>query len=161
MQYISAEHQKAIGQRYRTASILVFAYCASVFIFMLVARLVRPQEIVPGSERLREIVPAVVIVLAFAVIVLRRVWMSRVIFGSAMRRGVDAVLSGLLQMTIICAAISELVAIFGLVFCLLTGDFQYTLILGGVSLMLLLYTAFPRRGEWERAVIAGANAHAK
>ncbi len=158
MQYISVEHQKAISQRYRAAAVLVLAFALAVVVYMVVARYIEPEEIVPGSEALARVVPTVVIVLAFGVVILRRVWVSRVIFGSAARLGVQTVLNKLMVMTILCAGLSEMVAIFGFIFYLLTGGYQYSLILSMVSLMLLFYTAFPRRGEWERAVIASANA---
>src|SRR5262245_23077407 len=160
MQYISVEHQRAISERYKFASIIVFAFAVSVVFFMVVGRFITPPEIVPGSERLNSLVPVTVIVLALGVIVLRRVWMSLLVLGVAARTGVSAVLNRLTQMTVVCAALSEAVAILGLVFYMLTSNFRYSLILNLVSLMLLFYTAFPRRGEWERAVIAAANARA-
>ena len=160
MQYISVEHQRAISERYKVASIIVFAFCATVVGFIIIARFIQPPEIVPGSERLNAIVPPIVIVLAMGAVVVRRVWMSALILGAAARTGVSAVLNRLLQMTIVCAAMSELVGIVGLLFYMMTGVFQYSLILNLVSLMLLFYTAFPRRGEWERAVAAAASATA-
>jgi len=160
MQYISAEHQRAVGERLKVASIIVFAFCVSVGVFALIGRLIKPSEAVPGSERFNSIIPAIVIVLAMGVIVLRRVWMSALVMGMATRNGVPATLSRLLQMTVVCAALSEIVAIVGFMFYLLTGDYRYSLILCLVSLLLLFYTAFPRRGEWERAVAAAANARA-
>jgi hypothetical protein len=160
MQYISVEHQRAIGERYKVASIIVFAFCLTVVAFIIIARFIEPPEIVPGSESLHRIVPAVVIVLAMAAVVLRRVWMSAMVLGVAARTGVNAVLNRLVQMTVVCAALSELVAVVGLLFYMLTANFRYGLILNLVSLMLLFYTAFPRRGEWDRAVVAAANARA-
>lgn len=160
MQYISVEHQRAISERYKVASIIVFSFCVTVVAFIIIARFVEPPEIVPGSERLHRIVPAVVIVLAMAAVVLRRVWMSAMVMGVAARTGVNAVLNRLVQMTVVCAALSEIVAILGLIFYMLTGVYRYSLILNLVSLILLLYTAFPRRGEWERAVAAATNARA-
>jgi len=158
MQYLTAEHQRAISERYKVASIIVFAFCVTVVAFVIIARFIQPPEIVPGSERLQRIVPAVVIVLAMAAVVLRRVWMSVVVLGVAARSGVDAVLNRLTQMTLVCSALSESVAIVGLMFYMLTGIYRYSLILNLVSLMLLFYTAFPRRGEWDRAVAAASKA---
>lgn len=157
MQYVSVEHQRAIGPRYKIASMVFFIFCVSVILFAAAGRFARP-EATPGSERLMKTFPVIVIILAFSVIVLRRLWMSILVMGMAARTGVNAVLSRLLQMTIVCAALSEMVAILGFVFYMLTGDsqYQYFLILCLVSLMLLFYTAFPRRGEWERAVAAAA-----
>src|SRR5262245_9520545 len=160
MQYISVEHQRAISERYKVASIIVFSFCVTVVAFIVIARFIEPPDIVPGRESLHRIVPPVVIVLAMAAVVLRRVWMSAMVMGVAARTGVNAVLNRLVQMTVVCAALSEIVAVVGLMFYMMTGVYRYSLILNLVSLMLLLYTAFPRRGEWERAVAAAANARA-
>jgi hypothetical protein len=160
MQYISVEHQRAIGERLKVASIIVFAFCVSVGVFALIGRLIEPPETLPGSERLNSVIPVVVIVLAMSAVVLRRVWMSALVMGMATRTGVPATLKRLLQMTVVCAALSEIVAIAGFIFYLLTGNYRYSLVLCLVSLLLLFYTAFPRRGEWERAVAAAANARA-
>lgn len=160
MQYISVENQRAIGERLKVASMIVLAFCVSVGVFALIGRLIDPPDTLPYSERLNSIIPAVVIVMAMSVIVLRRIWMSAMVMRVATRTGVSATLNRLLQMTIVCAALSELVAILGFLFYLLTGNYRYSLILCLVSLLLLFYTAFPRRGEWERAVAAAAKARA-
>ena len=160
MQYISVEHQRAIGERFKVASMVVLAFCVSVGVFALIGRLIEPPETLPYSERLNSIIPAVVIVMAMGVIVLRRVWMSAMVMRVAMRTDVSATLNRLLQMTFVCAALSELVAIVGFIFYMLTGNYKYSLMLFLISLLLLFYTAFPRRGEWERAVAAAAKAQA-
>ncbi|HEY9435940.1 MAG TPA: hypothetical protein VI260_31155 [Blastocatellia bacterium] len=160
MQYISVEHQRAIGERFKVASMVVLAFCVSVGVFALIGRLIEPPETLPYSERLNSIIPAVVIVMAMGVIVLRRVWISAMVLRVATRTGVSATLNRLLQMTVVCAILSELVAIVGFMFYMLTGNYKYSLMLFLVSLLLLFYTAFPRRGEWERAVAAAAKAQA-
>lgn len=160
MQYIPAEHQRAINERLKTASIIVFAFCVSVGVFALIGRFITPPEIVPGSERFTTAIPAVVIVLAMGVIILRRVWMAAFVMRMAAQGGVPATLNRLMQMTVVCAALSEMVAIVGFMSYLLTGNYRYSLMLCMVSLLLLLYTAFPRRGEWARAVADAANARA-
>ena len=160
MQYISVEHQRAIGERVKVASLVVIAFCVSVGVFALIGRFIDPPETLTNSERLNSVIPAVVIVMAMGVIVLRRVWMSAMVMRVATRTGVSATLNRLLQMTVVCAALSEIVAIVGFMFYMLTGNYRYSLMLCLVSLLLLLYTAFPRRGEWERAVAAAAKAQA-
>ena len=160
MQYISVEHQRAIGERFKVASMVVLAFCVSVGVFALIVSLIDPPETLPYSERLNSMIPAVVIVMAMGVIVLRRVWMAAMVMRVAMRTGVSTTLNRLVQMTVVCAALSELVAIVGFMFYMLTGNHKYSLMLFLVSLLLLFYTAFPRRGEWERAVAAAAKAQA-
>jgi hypothetical protein len=83
--------------------------------------------------------------------------MSQLVLGQATLRGVETVLNKLMTVTIICLTAGELVGIMGLIFYFLTGDFQYSWRLGVVSILLILYS-FPRRGEWERAVAASAQA---
>ncbi|MBO0861865.1 MAG: hypothetical protein J2P21_25920 [Chloracidobacterium sp.] len=157
MEYISVEHQRVIGERFKIASMIVFAFCVSVGVLAVIGLLVHPPEIVPGSDRFYSIVPVLVIVLAMGVIILRRVWMAILVMRIATRVGAQATINRLLQMSVVCATLSEMVAITGLMFYLLTGNYRYSLLLCLVSLLLLLYTAFPRRGEWTRAV-AAANA---
>ncbi len=160
MRYISVEHQRAIGERLKLASIIVFALSISVGVFALIGRLIEPRETLLDSERPYYAAQVAVIVLAMCVIILRRVWMSVMVMGMATRAGVAATLNRLLLMSVICATLSEMVAVVGFTFYLLTGKYRYSLILLLVSLILLFYTAFPRRGEWERAVAAAANSRA-
>lgn len=157
MEYISVEHQKALGQRYKMAAIIVMAFCISVLVQMLVAKLMTPKDPMIGTESWQQPVYSAVIVLGVVVVALRRILLSKMAMGSATQRGVSAVLQHLMTMTIIICALAETVAIGGLVFYQLTGDYQYSWRLGVVSLFLLLYT-FPRKGEWERAVAACAKA---
>jgi hypothetical protein len=160
MQYISVEHQRAVDERIKTASIIVFAFCVSIGVFALIGRFITPPEVALGSGGFTSILPTIVIVLAMGVIILRRVWMSVFVMRMASRIGAPSTLNRLMQMTVVCAALSEMVAIIGLMSYLLTGNYRYSLILCLVSLLLLLYTAFPRRGEWMRAVTDAANARA-
>lgn len=155
MDYLSVEDQKALSQRYRLAVILVMAFCISVLVYLLVAKLVPPRESVPGSETWMQPVYSGAIVLGISVVALRRIMLSKMFMRQATVRGVPAVLSSLQAMTIICCALAELAAIGGLLLYFLTGDYQYSWRLGIVSLFLLIYS-FPRRGEWERAVAESA-----
>ncbi len=155
MEYISAEHQKELGRTYKMAAIIVVAFCITVFVYMLVAKFITPNEITPGSESWMNPVYSAAIVLGLVVVVLRRIMLSRMVMGPAAMRGVRHVLRNMLNMTIICCVLSEIAAIGGLMLYLLTADFQYSWRLSAVSLFLLIYT-FPRRGEWERAVAFSA-----
>lgn len=157
MEYISVKHQKALAERYRLACILAFAFGVSVGVFILIGRLLPPGEPQPGSEKWQPPVYAGVIVLGLMIVILRRVLMSRQVVGQATMAGVGAVLNKLVSVTIISLVAAEMVAIVGLVLYQLSADYQYSWRLGVVSLMLIAYS-FPRRGEWERAVIAAAKA---
>jgi hypothetical protein len=147
--YISVENQKALGQVYGTGVKLGLLMALSAVVFMFIARLISPEGL-PGSERFRPVYVAV-IVLGVIVIAIRRLLMSQTILSKVAPRGVNALLSRMLMTTIICLAIGNLVAIMGLTFYLLTGDYEYSWRLGAISILLVLYS-FPRRKEWERII---------
>lgn len=151
MNYISAEDQRILNQRYRTTAILVMAFGISVMIYMLIAKFIPPRESPPGSETWAQPIYSGAIVLGLVVVALRRILMSGMFLKSAIQRSAAAVLKNLQAMTILCCALAEAAGIGGLVFYLLSGDYQYSWRLGVVSLFLIVYS-FPRRGEWERAV---------
>lgn len=155
MDYISAEDQKALNQRYRTTVIIVMAIGISVLIYMLVAKFIPPKDSPPGSETWMQPIYSGAIVLGLAVVALRRILLSRMFLKPAIERGVPAVLGSLQTLTILCCALAEVAGLGGLIFYLLTGDYQYSWRLGVVSLFLIMYS-FPRRGEWERAVAESA-----
>ncbi len=155
MDYLSAEDQKALNQRYRTTVIIVMAIGISVLIYLLVAKLIPPRDSPPGSESWMQPIYSGAIVLGLAVVALRRILLSRMFLKQAIERGVPAVLSSLQTLTLLCCALAEVAGIGGLIFYLLTGDYQYSWRLGAVSLFLIAYS-FPRRNEWERAVAESA-----
>lgn len=156
MEYLSVENQKALAQRYRTAVIIVMAFGISVLVYMLMAKILTPKEIMPGSERWQQPVYSAAIVLGLVVVILRRFLLSNMMVRSAIQRGVQATLQHLFMVTMLICALAEIAAIGGLMLYLLTADPQYSFRLGIVSLFLLAYN-FPRRGEWERAVAFSAN----
>lgn len=151
MEYISIEHQKALAQQYRTAVIIVVAFCISVLVYLIIAKFITIDDIKPGTEPWAQPVYSAVIVLGVVVVALRRILMSKTMMTTATQRGVTAVLRHMFAITVIICALAEIAAIGGLTLYLMTGDYQYSWRLGVVSLFLLLYT-FPRKGEWERAV---------
>lgn len=155
MDYLSVEDQNALRQRYRTTLIVVLAFCFSVLVYLLLAKIIKPGEPVPGSESWMQPVYSAAIVLGLVVVALRRIMLSNLFMRQATARGVAAVLGNLQTLTLICCALAELAAVGGLILYKMTGDYQYSWRLGVVSLFLLVYS-FPRRGEWERAVIEGA-----
>lgn len=156
MEYLSVENQKALAQRYRTAVMIVMGFGISVLIYLLIAKVITPKEITPGSERWQQPVYSAAIVLGLVVVVLRRILLSNMVVGPVIQRGAQSILQHLFVVTLLICALAEIAAIAGLILYFLTGDSQYSLRLSVVSLFLLAYN-FPRRGEWERAVAYSAN----
>jgi TRAP-type C4-dicarboxylate transport system permease small subunit len=149
--YISVENQKALANSYRTGVKFFFVIALSLLVLMLLARFISLNTTLPGSEGLDRPIFIAAIVLGLVAIAVRRLLMSQLMMAKLAPRGVNALLGRLLTTTVICLAIAGLVGIMGLTFYLLTGDYEYSWRLGGVSLFLVLYS-FPRRGEWEQII---------
>jgi hypothetical protein len=160
MEYVSAENRKLLEPKYRMAMVVVFGFIISVLFYLIVAKLVRPGEAIPGSEAWQRPIYGGALILALIVIFLRRFLMSSFIAGRAASGGIESVLRNLLLVSILISVAAEVVAILGMLFYFLTGDPDYSWRLGAIGLILLAY-AFPRRGEWERWVTASAEAAKK
>ncbi len=160
MEYIPAETQKLIDQRYKTTLIIVVAFLFSVVVFLIIGKVITPGEATPGSEKWGKGIYSIVIVLGVTAVALRRIFMSRMLIGQAAAGGPGAVLRHLGTVSVIGAAIAEAVAIIGLVAYMMTADYQYSWRLGVVGLFLVLYS-IPRRGEWVRKVIEYAGEKSK
>lgn len=151
MEYISIEEQKSLDSSLRTARIILLSMLLTIVGVLVIARFITPGEWTPGSETWSRPVYSGVMIAGLLAVVARRFAMSPMILGAAKQRGLAAVLQTLLTMTIMLGAVAEMVGFAGLIFYLLTGDYQYSWRLGIVSLLLGLYS-FPRRREWEKAV---------
>jgi TRAP-type C4-dicarboxylate transport system permease small subunit len=151
MNYISVENQKALANSYSIGVKIFFIIVLSVLALMLIARFISPNTTLPGSEGLTRPIFLAVIILGLVVITVRRLLMSQWMMAKLAPRGVNALLGRLLTTTVICLAIAEFVAVMGFILYLLTGDYEYSWRLGGISLFLVLYS-YPRRGEWERII---------
>ncbi len=149
MAYVSVENQKAIGPVYKQATIIVFACFVGVLLMLLLGKVLEPNSFVPGSEQWQKMIYTGVLILGLFIVVLRRLMMSGSVTGRA--GGAAGVLQKLLAMTVIIAALADAIAIGGLVFYFLTGNYDYSWRLGVIGLFLLAY-GFPRRTEWERIV---------
>jgi hypothetical protein len=149
--YISVENQKALANSYRKGVKLVLIFGPSVLVFMLIGRFISPNTTLLSSERLFLPIIIAVIILGLVAITVRRLLMSQSMMAKVAPRGVNALVGRLLTSTVVCLTIAVLVGIMGLVFYLLTGDYEYSWRLGVVGIMLTLYS-FPRRHEWERII---------
>jgi TRAP-type C4-dicarboxylate transport system permease small subunit len=149
--YISVENQKALAHSYRAGVRFVLITGLSLLVLLLIARFITPSTPFPGSEKLIRPIFMAALVLGLIAVTLRRLLMSQSMMAKVAPRGVNALLGRLLTTTLICLAIAVLVGIKGFTFYLLTGDYENSLRLGLISLLLVFYS-LPRRGEWERII---------
>ncbi len=92
-----------------------------------------------------------VIITGFLVVIVRRLVLSSLVLGASRTRGVGAVWRTMAILSFTSGAVAVTMALAGLLVCLLTGDYQHCLRLGGVGVLLALYS-LPRRQEWQAAV---------
>jgi hypothetical protein len=152
MQYISVAHQKSVDQTYRLSVIIVLAFCFTPILLMVLGRFIGARGAVldePTLELIKKLAYGSTLVFGVLVVVLRRFGMALLV--GKRKRSVLAVLGNLRLLTLISAALGELVALIGFVAFSLTGDYEYCWRLGVVGLLLILYS-FPRRWDWDRAL---------
>jgi hypothetical protein len=138
---------------YRTGSMIVAALAFSIGIYFAIGLLLTGQR--PGdvdADSLRKIVYPVAVVLAAASILLRRFllgWPRIEALGAS--HGSAGVARHLLNATLVSAALGELVAVLGLVMAILGGDFMDMVRLGGIGLVLIVFS-YPRKRAWNRTI---------
>jgi hypothetical protein len=159
MRYISTANQKTLEQTYRTSVIIALTFCFMPLLLMGLGRFLGAQHAAitdPESYYLlNKVVYGGALLAGLLVVMLRRFWLVVLMRGSRGRRPIPALLSHLRLLALLSAALGELVAVLGFVAFSLTGDYQFCWRLCVVGLLLILYS-FPRRWEWERAVVIHA-----
>lgn len=107
----------------------------------------------PRAEALALVQPIYigVIITGFLVVIVRRLVLSSLVLGASRTRGTGAVWRTMALLSFFSGAVAVTMALAGLLVCLLTGDYQHCLRLGGVGVLLALYS-LPRRREWQAAV---------
>jgi len=121
-------------------------------LLLLAAGVVLPAEGIE-FDRLDLIRPIYIaeMVTGFLVIIVRRLILSTSLLRMARQKGLVAVLRNLAFISLFGAFVAVPMALTGLVICRLTADHQHLIRLGGMGLLLALYS-LPRRGEWRSAV---------
>ncbi len=151
MEYVAVEHQNELDRRWKLTALLLASFAFTPIVLVVVGRFLIKESFDGDLARYYQITRLLyggTIMIGLAVIALRRLgtmWVSRA-NASATRK-----LNQLQGLTIITAALGELIGILGFVAFMITGDFQFCWRLGVVSLVVILY-CFPRRAEWARAM---------
>jgi len=142
-----------VAAAHRRASIIVLAIAGSILLYIAAGLYIvgaRPSRGL-SQERLYGFYFAAVF-LAFGSIALRRTQMRRlrleVIVGL---RGLDGLLRHFFQMTLIAAALAEIIGILALIVAIMGGDQNDVVRLGVVALVVELFT-YPRRRAWQQAI---------
>lgn len=130
----------------------VLVYMAAAYLIQISSQGPRLEWFAPESNLLRQIFYAAALLLGIGVIVGRRFFFKQ----SRLRRlveerGLRGLVDELATKTILLVAVSEAIAVLGLILSILTRSAEPMVRLGLIGIVLLLYN-MPRRSAWERTV---------
>jgi hypothetical protein len=139
-----------VAAAHRSAQVIVMAFAASIVVYMFVGYLLK--RIAPPATESQVPIPFYVaaVFLAFGSITLRRTQLRplrlEVVTGL---RGIDGLLKHLVNITIISAALAEMIGVLAIVVAFFGGTVWDVVRLGIVGLVVTLYS-YPRREAWQR-----------
>lgn len=154
MEYVAVEHQNELDRRWKLTVLVLAFFALTPILLVTVGRFLIKEGFDGDLARYYQITRLLyggTIIIGLCVIALRRLGAMWVRRASA---SADSKLIKLQTLTIITAALGELIGILGFVAFMATGDYQFCWRLGVVSLVVILY-CFPRRAEWARALANG------
>ena len=151
MAYSPASEQVPLNGVYRRTALVVGAMAVSALIVLMAGFFIPPPFI--GNPRISFLVYAIAPVVGLAVVMARRLLLSKASLRRVQRAGVAAILNRFSRVSVIGGALGEAMAVLGLVGYLITGQYDVSLRLGIIGMLLILYS-FPRQREWSRAVSA-------
>jgi hypothetical protein len=135
---------------YRRAQLVLGCVLLMIVVALVVGVQRSPSSWHPVYETWARPIYAGVLVFGLLVVVTRRLVLSPLVLRPASRQGGAAVVRVLFVMTLGLGTLAGIVGVGGPLLYQLTGDAQYLWRLGGIGLLLLIYS-LPRRAEWERA----------
>lgn len=136
---------------HRTAMLLIMSFAVSIGVY------VAAGVILLGSvEKTPTVTPvpfyAGAVILAIGSVVFRRSQMHRFrLEVVTLKRGPEALIKHFVTVTIVSAAIAEIIGVLGLIGTLLTGETDVVVRLGIVALAIIFYN-YPRRAAWQHAI---------
>ncbi|MBI3951977.1 MAG: hypothetical protein HY314_16145 [Acidobacteria bacterium] len=157
MRTVLAIEKTNLPARYRSTMIVILAFLGSVLLYMLLAyvmALSTQPSTLPASQQatLVRVVYGIAFLLGIGVILGRRaVFNASRLMRLVEKGGLNRLVGELASKTILFAALSEAIALLGLILSLLTKSYEAMWRLGAVGVLLLLYN-MPRRSAWERTV---------
>jgi hypothetical protein len=151
MAYSPASEQSSLNSVYRKTALIVGALALSALLVLIAGYFVPPAF--NGNPRFISAVYAIAPVMGLAIVMARRLMLSQASLMRIQSRGSAALLNHLSKVSVICAALGESVAVVGLVGYLVTGQYDVSLRLGIIGILLILYS-YPRQWEWSRALSA-------
>jgi hypothetical protein len=148
---ISIEHREALDRYFRFSRTVVLFLLLAIVMMVGGARSMKVEENGFASYSMIQPLYIGAIIVGFIVVIARRLLLSPLILGSSRVKGVAAVLRTMTILSLVSGAAAVAMGLAGLLVFRETGDYQHSLRLGGVGLLLAIYS-LPRRREWHHAV---------
>ena len=135
------------------ASMIVLAFAASIVLYIAIGIFnISSRSSGVSATNLPYSFYVGAIFLALGSIAYRRAQMRRLrLEAVAALRGVDGLIKHFFQVTLVSAALAELIGILAVVISLMGGEQSDVIRLGIVALVVELFT-YPRRSAWQQAV---------
>lgn len=144
---ISNELRQDLERHLRFSRSVILGLLLVILLLVAGTRLLPFQPPSPEAGGLIQPIYVGVIIVGFLVVVVRRLGLSSLILGPSRARGAAAVWRTMALLSFFSGAVAVSMGLAGVLVCLLTGDYQHCLRLGGVGVLLALYS-LPRRREW-------------
>ncbi len=148
---LSTEARQILESNLRFGRAVVLVLLLIIVILLVVALLVPTGQANPAAGELIRPIYIAELVAGLLVIVVRRLILSSWILGISRRGGRGRVVQTLLFLSLFGGTVAVTMALTALFVCWLTGESHHLLRLGGIGLLLALYS-LPRRGEWSQAL---------
>lgn len=134
------------------ASMVVLAFAASIVLYVVIGIFNIRSRSGAGATDPPYSFYVGAIFLALGSIAYRRAQMRRLRLDAvAALRGVDGLIKHFFQVTLISAALAELIGVLAVIISLVGGEQSDVIRLGVVALVVEIFT-YPRRSAWQRAV---------
>lgn len=136
---------------HRTAMLLIMSFAVSIGVYVAAGVI-----LLGNVETTPTITPvpfyAGAVFLALGSVIFRRSQMHRFRLETVtLKRGPEGLIKHFVMVTLVSAAMAELVGVLGLIGTLLTGETDVVVRLGIVALAIIFYN-YPRRGAWQHAI---------
>ena len=154
MAQISESSNDELVRRHRTAAMVVGAFVGLTVALILIAFVAGDSLYRPADPSLSMALFIAILIFALGSFVLRRTrFQAARLQDIAALRGISGVLETLQKTTIQVAFIGGAIALMGFVVTMMTPkDGQYHMLRAGAIALIVLLSAYPQRGAWQRLI---------
>lgn len=150
----SENTQQELARRHRMAAAAIGAFVGLTVALVAIAFVARDSLYRPGDPSLSMALFIAILIMALGSFVLRRArFQAARLQDIAALRGISGVLETLQKTTVQVAFIGGAIALMGFLVAMMTpNDGEYHMLRAGAVALIVLLSAYPQRGAWQRLV---------